>query len=171
MTVDSITVPLGEAQLIVPTRVLVRTFLEKHANGAAQPPTLAAVTPRIGEVWPGQGGIYAGTFCDPYGKPTHHLILAEAKVSPMTWQDAKDWAAKLEAGGHADFRLPSRIEGLSLFMHLADRFDKEWHWLDPQCAPNPGCAWIQNFSNGNQYGYHKDNRYRARAVRQISLAI
>ena len=45
-----------------------------------------ATPPAIGEVWPGQGGIYAGVARGRDGEPDYHLILcAEAPTTAFNW--------------------------------------------------------------------------------------
>ncbi len=47
--------------------------------------------------------------------------------------------------------------------------DESWYWSSTQRAEGSGYAWVQDFGGGNQYGGHKDNGYRARAVRRVLI--
>jgi len=52
--------------------------------------------PKIGEPWPGQGGVYAGVMRGHGGKPDYHLILAvdpSAKFEELEWGER---GAKIE---------------------------------------------------------------------------
>lgn len=51
----------------------------------------------------------------------------------------------------------------------AQAFDKVWYWSSTQRAADSDYAWVQNFGNGGQNGYHKSGYYRARAVRRIKI--
>lgn len=165
---EKVTVWIGDALVTVPGEVAALAYIEKMLGiPRSTLPIAVPAVPHLGEPWTGQGGIYAGTFCDPYGKPTYHLILADERPASMKWQQAKDWAAKLTVDGHSDFRLPRRLEGLPLFLNFGDHLDKEWHWLEEEYEPTPDFAWMQHFYDGNQSYDRKHDTFRARAVRQI----
>lgn len=51
----------------------------------------------------------------------------------------------------------------------AQAFDAVWHWSSTQHAANSAYAWCQNFDDGNQSHWNKDNNSRARAVRSIKI--
>jgi hypothetical protein len=38
-----------------------------------------------------------------------------------------------------------------------------------QAQFNPDYAWVQNFNNGNQNNYHKNNRLHCRAIRKFLI--
>jgi hypothetical protein len=48
-------------------------------------------------------------------------------------------------------------------------FAKEYYWTSDPYASDPSYAWVQFFSNGNQYCYHTSNKSRARAVRRVPI--
>jgi hypothetical protein len=48
-------------------------------------------------------------------------------------------------------------------------FDPAWYWSSTQHAANSTCAWTQYFDDGNQNGYDTGSKFRARAVRRVSL--
>jgi hypothetical protein len=50
-----------------------------------------------------------------------------------------------------------------------EAFAEEWYWTSTQGAADSGYAWVQVFSGGGQYGYHKSNECRARAVRRFLI--
>lgn len=86
---------------------------------------------------------------------------------------------KLKIGGYDDWHLPSRLQSLLAFHEPAaaelfipggsESYEREWHWTSTQHAEYAGCAWVQDFSDGDQNNYHKGTEWRARAVRMIKL--
>lgn len=107
------------------------------------------------------GEKYAGiTIHD--GKPAH-LYLLPGEIESATWKDAMAWAAK--QGGE----LPSRIDHLVLLKNLKPEFKKTCHWSSEDHADDSAYAWDQSFFNGGQDYWHKDNKYRARAVRRVPI--
>lgn len=111
-----------------------------------------------------EGEIYAGLVLGKNGEPDHHVFLLAAKpVKVFKWQAALDWAK--EAGGD----LPTRNEQSLLFANLSEQFDRAWYWSNTQNSGYTDYAWVQDFSDGNQYELRKSNEYRARAVRRIYI--
>lgn len=66
--------------------------------------------PRIGVLWPEQGGIYCGLVRGDNGAPDYHLIMAELALAANPWKTASDWANSLVVGRFDDFTLPKRKE-------------------------------------------------------------
>lgn len=50
-----------------------------------------------------------------------------------------------------------------------EAFDEVWYWTSTHYAGNDAYAWTQSFYYGGQYGIHKVDLNRARAVRRIKL--
>lgn len=157
----------------------------------------ATTPPQAGQPWPGQGGIYIGTFPAQFGQPAHHLIAATEDCGRHAWgghgheasgadsqvdgrantaallADAQKHpaalaASKHNADGHTDFYLPSRFELLLCWLSAPQAFAKEgYYWSSSQYSRD--FAWIQGF----EYGYSnlggKDNERRVRPVRRIHL--
>ena len=143
-----------------------------QSTASTSAPASAILTPpAIGDVWPGQGGIYAGLSLTDDGLHACHLVLADTdRDLEHNWADAGAWAAGLDIDGHKDFTLPNRVDGIVLYRHLRDRFAlNEWHWLSEQHAQYSGYAWVQSFDFGYQDNGHKDGEYRARAVRRLVI--
>lgn len=156
---------------------LAGDFLTRYAdhlgrNGTqhlpASPGTPAAV-PRIGAVWTGQGGTYAGLCRGVDGKPDYHLFVHAAEQESIKWQAALDWAKGLSADGYTDFALPTRKEQAVLFGNVPELFKPQWYWSCEQHAEYSDWAWLQDFTSGNQYGDRKGDDYRARAVRRLII--
>ena len=109
------------------------------------------------------GEHYAGILLGKNGEPDHHLILLPGEAESVNWAQAKEFSAK--AGGE----LPTRREQSLLFANLKEQFQPRWHWSGEQHASDSDCAWVQDFYSGNQDSYHKDDNYRARAVRRLVI--
>lgn len=154
----------------------------------------ALTPPALGELWAGQGGVYAGLMRGEDGQPDYHLVVATDAAGQLKaeWgcrgteikgassrndglantkamaeagsQLAKDMLA-LEIGGHSDFYLPAQAELMLCFANAREHFPKEWHWSSTQCSAD--YAWGQHFSDGTADGYDKYGEGRARAVRRV----
>ncbi len=125
--------------------------------------------PRIGAEWPGQGGQFAGLLRGQNGAPDYLLILGPEYDGEGTWQQMMDWATGLEIDGHKDFTLPTRPEQAVLFGNTRDQFQRDGYWSCEQHAEHADYAWMQYFNNGDQGNVHKDNEWRARAVRRLVI--
>jgi hypothetical protein len=126
---------------------------------AAQHPPETLILERV-EIELAAGEHYAGLVLDADG-PSHHLILLPGDAADVTWQQAKDWAAK--AGGE----LPTRQEQALLFANLKSQFQPQWYWsAEPHEVGSS--AWFQNFLYGFQDFYRQTSELRARAVRRFA---
>lgn len=125
--------------------------------------------PRIGELWPDQGGIYAGIMRGRDGEPDYHLIVGPG-LDVQNWQSALNAAAALTCGGHSDYRLPYRAEQALQFANVPELFQRKWYWSYEQHAADSLFAWAQHFDTGYQdyWGKDGDARY-ARAVRCVPI--
>jgi hypothetical protein len=90
------------------------------------------------------------------------------------------WAQELRIGGFDDWHIPSRQELLTIKGNEADAGDafqeagaeafvRDWYWSSTQSASDESYAWIQFFDFGYQSTSHKDDYYRARAVRRVAI--
>lgn len=109
------------------------------------------------------GEHYAGLVLNADGKPSHHVILLPGDDGDLTFEQAKEWAAK--QGGE----LPSRQEQSLLFANLKGKFEGTWYWSGQQHETESGWAWCQYFYYGDQYYYFEDSELRARAVRRLVI--
>jgi len=133
--------------------------------------TSTLMKPSIGSFWPEQGGIYAGVIGGKNGEPDYYLIHAPSdfELTDINWTNTIE-AVKKEINGFNDWSLPDRREARLLFINSQDSFDTdEWYWTSEQHALFSGCAWMQNFDNGNQGYGPKSCEDRARVVRRIPL--
>lgn len=145
----------------------------QHFTGNASPvitrTALRSINvPPLGEVWPGQGGIFTGLVRGRDGQPDY-LVITGPAIDATTWEKAKAAAAALEVDGHKDFTLPFRTEQSLQFANVPELFEKEWYWSCEQHAAHSDSAWCQDFSNGVQYYWVKDYFSRARAVRRLII--
>ena len=114
------------------------------------------------------GTVFAGISPD-----TGKAMYATPKDAPLTYSfnQAKKYAAKLEAHGHQDWRVPTKGELNVLFNNRAaiGGFDVSgstpggWYWSSSSCGTWD--AWGQRFSDGLQGNGLKDNRSSVRCVR------
>ena len=119
--------------------------------------------PRIGGLWEGHGGIYAGITRGKDGD--FHLIRKENnKQRDLPYEEAFDWAMKPSAG-FRDWRLPTRREAALLYANLQDQFEPVWYWTLDVYPPDNLCMWVQTFGYGRQADLRKTDGARACAVR------
>jgi hypothetical protein len=150
--------------------------------------------PSIGEVWAGQGGIYAGIRQGEDGN-LYHLIFAPADVGEHAWGDygtetgaaskidgilntttllehGDSFPAALAAGsysidGHHDFYLPSIGELNHAWQTIADHFENTWYWSSSQRSAYT--AFSMGFDDGFQLNHGKGNELRVRPVRRLLI--
>lgn len=108
------------------------------------------------------GETYVGTITTPGEYGSYHLIKLPEEIESATWKQALAWAE--DQGGE----LPNRVEGALLYVTLKDEFKDAWYWTrEPHSKDD--YAWVQSFIGGYQNDYHKDNDYRAVAVRRLVI--
>lgn len=145
-------------------------------------------TPAIGELWPGQGGIYAGIRQYPDG--LRHVVFAAEDVGTHEWgaygveveagsridgrinsqaltanedHPAASAAAKYTADGHADFYLPSIGELSHGWQYIPEHFKRDWHYSSTQRSAN--FAFSMTFDGGIQNSLVKHYELHVRPVR------
>lgn len=115
---------------------------------------------QIGDKMP-DGTIYAG-----HSPDTGKNMYAMPTDAPqgMTSKQAKDYAAKLDAHGHQDWRVPTKAELNTLFEYsdFIGGFNlsgSDWagsYWSATPYTNSPECidkvSWCQRFSDGRQTG-------------------
>jgi hypothetical protein len=105
-------------------------------------------------------------------------LVWQRAVSPQTlgWQAAREACACLELGGQHDWRLPSRIELVSIvdFTRHDPAIDGEafpatptdWFWsASPVAGSDPAAAWYVAFFDGNTHHAELGVPYHVRCVR------
>ncbi len=94
------------------------------------------------------------------------------------WQDAKAFCDCSELGGFDDWRLPSRIELVSLvdFTKTSPAIDaaafaqtpSDYFWSSSLVAGTPSAAWYVYFLDGNTHSAGLDTPHSARCVRSMT---
>jgi hypothetical protein len=142
----------------------------RDVTGEAAKPKAPANTnqaPAPGDKMP-DGTVFAGISPDT-NKPMY-ATPADASLT-MTFNDAQEYAAKLDAHGHKDWRVPTKAELNVLFNNRAaiGRFDISgshpagWYW---SASPSKLClAWCQRLSDGAQGHADKGHHLPVRPVR------
>jgi hypothetical protein len=98
-------------------------------------------------------------------KGGHHLILLPGEGQNLTHAAALDWAKKKKA------HLPERTEARLLWANQPKEFKPEAYWLATPCGGLDAYAWVQRFYGGGQLYNHKNNEFRARAVRRVPHSV
>ncbi|MDI2594998.1 DUF1566 domain-containing protein [Pseudomonas sp. 681] len=149
--------------------------------------------PALGEVWPGQGGIYAGVMPARGDTAAYHLILGD-ELGRFEWGQYGDESpatslidgkantlALIESGGdypaakaavsheaddHADFYLPAAAELYEIWLNLNGKIEG-WVWSSSQRSAY--YAFGMYFVDGTQYYVVKINELRVRPVRRLPI--
>jgi len=168
----NVTMTVAGARVTLPVETLTKLWLDEVQRLAGQT-TMASTggPPRIGSIWHGQGGVYAGDVRGDDGDPDYHLIVAEDERTSIDWTAAGAWASSIEADGHRDFTLPKRKDQSILFGNVPELFAKEAYWSGVEHAENAQYAWCQGFNTGYQDGYRKGASVRARDVRRVPIRL
>jgi hypothetical protein len=75
--------------------------------------------------------------------------LANTRAMAEAGSELAQWATGLRIGGHDDWYVMSRGEGLLAFAANLDgdeALERDWHWTSTQYAGNPECAWASTSS-------------------------
>jgi hypothetical protein len=126
-------------------------------------------TPKIGQHWPEQNGIYAGIARGFDGEPDGHIVLLDdmPPEEEMNWKDGMAWAVGLGDGA----RLPNRFEMALIGANINDKISPEGYYWSASEYSVTG-AWGQNWYSsfpGYQSSNGKTNAYYVRAVRRLVL--
>ena len=82
---------VGEAKVTLPAKLVMKAWLDGLTQGNQPQARIYPGTPKIGEVWAGQGGVYAGVMRGENGQSDYHLIVPthpDASVEEITWGSA-----------------------------------------------------------------------------------
>lgn len=142
----TVTIPLSAVLRLAETEPRV-------AAGAAIPSL-----PAIGEAW--MGGLYAGITVHD-NRPMVLVLLPGDEEKK--WKSAGEWAAAQSS------MLPSRVDALVLWQNLPKEFQQTYYWTSEEYTGSADSAWVAGFSDGDQYGSHKTDGCRCRAVRRVAI--
>src|SRR6266849_745613 len=114
------------------------------------------------------GTVYAGV--SPETGKAMYATPADAPLT-YTFNGAKEYASKLDAHGHNDWRVPTKDELNVLFNNRAaiGGFNATgpgpagWYWSSSQY--NWWSVWVQRFSDGYQSNASRDDHSSVRCVR------
>lgn len=183
------------------TAALLAAFMRgpepAEPDGGDAPAAAPGTVPRIGQFWPGQGGIYAGQQPGGDARGDPHIILAvdpravfvkrmlgtyEIDVTGATsdYDGLANTIALAAAGselckeilaleidGHKDWGLMARRQASLCWANVPEQFEKEWYLTSTQYSS--GYAWLQLFSYGVTVSYGKKFEARCRVVRRLFL--
>ena len=142
----------------------------RNVTGEAAKPKAPANTnqaPAPGDRMP-DGTVFAGISPDT-NKPIYATPF-DASLT-MKFNDAQEYAAKLDAHGHKDWRVPTKAELNVLFnnraaiggLDITGSSPAGWYW---SASPNGRwVAWCQRLSDGAQYDIYKLYHLSVRPVR------
>jgi len=154
--------------ITIPDAEIVRMALERISE--TKPIELARIAaPQIGQVWEGQGGVYAGIARGRDGAPDYHLIVGPEFDGELAHEPATKWAAGLQLHGFSDYALPFRKEQALSFANVPELFKQEYYWSCEQHASSSDTAWSQTFNNGTQDYWFEGYSIRARAFRRLVI--
>jgi Protein of unknown function (DUF1566) len=116
------------------------------------------------------GTIFAGT-----SPETHKPMYTTPEDAPLTYtfNHAQKYAAKLDAHGHHDWRVPTKGELKVMFQNRAaiggfnvtGAFPAGWYWSSTEHFNHDSLAWGQRFNGGEQDSYRKNSDSSLRLVR------
>jgi formylglycine-generating enzyme required for sulfatase activity len=111
---------------------------------------------------------------------THLMWQRRAAAQDLAWDDARAYCSCLSVGGFHDWRLPSRMELLSIvdYRRQDPSIDPAvfpdtrvtWFWTASPVAGQVQLAWYLSFMDGNTHEASTDVTYAVRCVRQPAVA-
>lgn len=158
----------------------------------------AFTPPALGELWPGQGGYYVGTWPAMGGLPARHVIAASTdSAEALTWggygNDAPSAASRIDGAantralgadgtphpaaafckaytedGHTDYHLPSQADLFLASLNAQGRFNPD-SWYWTSTQDSAGSAFAQDFRGGTSNWLVKAYEFRVRAFRTIHV--
>jgi hypothetical protein len=168
----------------------------KATSKATAATVLKLGLPRLGAVWPGQGGRFAGLIIGDDGQPNYAEVVADLKHWPKgAWSprtrltgaeseydglantramaaagnEAAKQALAVTIDGHNDFYIAARFEERLVHLNRAAPGHTGWAWSSTQDRAYVDSAWAQYFDDGYQGNFHKANELPVVLVRRVPI--
>jgi len=168
----------------------------KRTSKATAATVLKLLLPRIGGIWPTQGGRNAGLILGENGSPDYAVVAADVKHWPKgVWNprtrltgaeseydglantramaaagnEAAKQALAMTIDGHSDFYIASRFEQRLVHLNRAAPGHTGWAWSSTQGRAGGASAWAQVFGGGLQLTFHKDDELPFVLVRRVPI--
>jgi hypothetical protein len=142
-----------------------------YNDGAANTDAMAAAGSKLAE-W--AKNLQIGGFNDWYIPSQDELELCYRHLKPGTDENSCYGRSGINMSASPQTRpytptFPVQTEAELFRGEGAEAFDERAYWSSTQCAGYESLAWAQSFFYGTQDWGHKDDDFRARAVRKIKL--
>jgi hypothetical protein len=99
----------------------------------------------------------------------YHLIIGPEAPDRLSFDAAVKFCAAQSVDGHSDFTGMFRREQSVAFGNVPEHFRKTWYWSREQRESSADYVWGQDFGDGSQGYWRKDNTNRVRAVRRVAV--
>jgi hypothetical protein len=199
----AIVAKLGPSLMVDGRRVWLFSWLFACSSSSGEPPTVAPpqdAAPDVVEAGPSCAETAAGSIWAAWPMPdpaasrydvsspdvvvdaiTKLMWQRDVALDAYAWADAKTLCDCLTTAGHDDWRLPTRIELLSIvdFTRSDPAIDvaaftsapSDYFWTASPVAGASDAAWYLYFFDGNTHSMGKDTAYRVRCVRTHEAAV
>lgn len=203
MKPEMITLKVGDATIKLPASTLAQLALASVISQVVPPAAnnqmaVPSSTPKIGQAWPGQGGINGGFVHARGDVPAHYLIIAAKDIGDREWggrgvevkglsktdgltntqvligndderaYPAANACAEYQADGHHDFYLPAAAELYLGWLNCPEVFTQDRYYWS-STQRSADYAFIQDFDVGNQNHDAKGYELRVRPVRRLFI--
>ena len=127
-------------------------------------------TPKIGQDWPEQGGIYIGSRL--IDGAVHHVVIADGGTTrDLKRQDFKAAQGVQfgEIGGHSDWHAGDQEDHMLAYVNAREHFEQQGrdsiYWTRSFHHDWP---WAFDFERGHCYGYGRSLEFRVRPFRSFA---
>lgn len=128
------------------------------------------IVPKIGQPWPGQGGIYIGSRLK--GGEVHHIIIPggiEHDIKASHNNAAERIAAQGEINGFSDWRHADQEDLMLAYINARDQFHRKGVGSIQVSATPYGSdyAWLVDFEYGSVTTLNRGYEFRVRPFRSF----